>query len=172
MAEAAIESDDDVEIEALPKKGGLSGKKLVLILVPVLLFLIGGAGAFFTGALDGLLGKGEESAAAESGEAAQVSVFMELPEMLVNLNGTGRKSNFLKLLVSLEVGSEADQAALQKVMPRIVDSFQVYLRELRVDDLQGSAGLQRLREELLLRVNAAAHPIEVRDVLFKEMLVQ
>jgi flagellar FliL protein len=173
MADAAIDSDDNVEVEALPKKGGLSGKKLVLILAPVLLFLLGGAGAFFTGALDGLLGKdGHESAAVEAKAGPQVSVFMELPEMLVNLNGSGRKSSFLKLLVSLEIGSEADKAALQKVMPRIVDSFQVYLRELRVDDLQGSAGLQRLREELLLRVNAAAHPVEVRDVLFKEMLVQ
>ncbi len=61
---------------------------------------------------------------------------------------------------------------LDGMMPRIVDSFQIYLRELRVEDLQGSAGLQRLREELLLRVNAAIAPAKARDVLFKEMLVQ
>ena len=57
-------------------------------------------------------------------------------------------------------------------MPRIVDSFQVYLRELRIEDLQGSAGLQRLREELLMRVNSAAQPTVVRDVRFREMLGQ
>ena len=61
---------------------------------------------------------------------------------------------------------------LQAVMPRIVDNFQVYLRELRVEDLRGSGGIYRLREELLARVNAAAAPIKVVDVLFKEMLVQ
>ena len=57
-------------------------------------------------------------------------------------------------------------------MPRIVDNFQVYLRELRLEDLRGSAGLYRLREELLSRVNIAAQPAQVNDVLFKEMLVQ
>jgi flagellar FliL protein len=57
-------------------------------------------------------------------------------------------------------------------LPRIVDNFQVYLRELRVDDLQGSAGMYRLREELLRRVNLAVRPARVKDVLFKEMLVQ
>jgi flagellar protein FliL len=63
-------------------------------------------------------------------------------------------------------------ARLQAVMPRVIDNFQVYLRELRVEDLRGSAGVYRLREELLVRVNSAAAPVKVRDVLFKEMLVQ
>jgi flagellar FliL protein len=57
-------------------------------------------------------------------------------------------------------------------MPRIIDSAQVFLRELRLDDLQGSAGMLRLREELMRRINAAVSPVEVRDVLFKEIIVQ
>ena len=58
------------------------------------------------------------------------------------------------------------------MMPRIIDNFQIYLRELRVEDLRGSDGIYRLREELLARVNAAVAPVKVTDVLFKEMLVQ
>ena len=73
---------------------------------------------------------------------------------------------------TLELAAEADIEHLEQVLPRIVDNFQVYLRELRIEDLKGSAGIYRLREELLLRVNAAAYPAEVRDVLFKEMLIQ
>ena len=92
--------------------------------------------------------------------------------MLVNLNTGGSKRNYLKISISLELTSEAHSAALQSLLPRVVDNFQVYLRELRVEDLRGSAGVQRLREELLLRVNNAVHPVVVRDVLFKEMLVQ
>jgi len=72
----------------------------------------------------------------------------------------------------LEVTADEDVAQLEKSKSRIVDSFQVYLRELRIEDLAGSAGIQRLREELLLRVNAAASPTVIGDVLFKEMLVQ
>ena len=92
--------------------------------------------------------------------------------MLVNLNSSGRKTGYLKISVSLEVGSEEDFTRLDLVLPRIVDDFQVYLRELRIEDLHGSAGLQRLREELYMRVSNAAAPTVVRDVLFREMLVQ
>ncbi len=92
--------------------------------------------------------------------------------MLVNLNGTGRRQNFLKMQVSLELTDEAVIPELKKLSLRIVDNFQVYLRELRVEDLRGSAGVYRLREALVARVNVAVRPVQVKDVLFKEMLIQ
>jgi flagellar FliL protein len=58
------------------------------------------------------------------------------------------------------------------VAPRVIDQFQTYLREMRVEDLRGSAGIYRLRQELLYRVNIAADPVKVKDVLFQEMLIQ
>jgi len=100
------------------------------------------------------------------------SAYYDLPDMLVNLNSTGRKKSYLKISLSLELASEEDVKRLEEVLPRIIDNFQVYLRELRIEDLRGSAGLQRLREELLLRVITAAQPAVVRDVLFREMLIQ
>src|SRR3546814_10138387 len=87
--------------------------------------------------------------------------------MLVNLNTGGKNRNYLKIAISLELTSQEDSVALQNLLPRVVDNFQVYLRELRVEDLRGSAGVQRLREELLLRVNKAVYPIQVRDVLYQ-----
>jgi flagellar FliL protein len=100
------------------------------------------------------------------------TVFYDLPELLVNLNSTGRRPNFLKMSVSLELSSEMDLNRVREFSPRIIDNFQVYLRELRVEDLRGSAGLYRLREELLARVNTAVRPTKVKDVLFRDMLVQ
>ena len=168
-----------VEVEAKPKKKGLAGKKLILILAPIVLLAGGAAGAFFTGALDGLLGKTEPAmadGARGEGEYAEEdraeAVFFDLPEMLVNLNSDGRNQSFLKLSVSLELRGKADVKTMETVLPRVVDKFQVYLRELRIEDLSGSAGMQRLREELLLRVNSAVRRGTVKDVLFKEMLVQ
>jgi flagellar FliL protein len=173
MADQAVTQDlGDIEIEVTPK-GGLNGKKLVLFIVlPVLLLLGGLGGAYFAGLLDPLLGKHEATAVEEEPLAAPQTVFFDLPQMLVNLNTGGRKNNYLKIAISLELTSQEDSIELQNLLPRVVDNFQVYLRELRVEDLRGSAGVQRLREELLMRVNNAVHPIEVRDVLFKEMLVQ
>ena len=177
--EAAAEepaSDEETEEEAGEPKstGKMPGKKLILfIALPVFLVFGGGAGAYFTGLLDPLLGVSEEETTEELVEAPSgPAVYFEIPEMLVNLNSTGRKTGYLKISISLELGSEEDVVLLEGVMPRVVDGFQVYLRELRVEDLQGSAGLQRLREELLLRVASAAKPAQIKDVLFREMLIQ
>ena len=93
-------------------------------------------------------------------------------EILVNFNSVGGKSRFLKIRVSLELESQTAIKKIEKIMPRVVDSFQTYLRELRVGDLKGSAGLYRLREELLIRASAAAAPVKINDVLFKEILIQ
>ena len=92
--------------------------------------------------------------------------------MTVNLSGGAKKSSFLKLKMSLEVGDAEYAKVVENLMPRIIDSFQLYLRQLRLEDLQGSAGMYRLREELLVRVNKIAEPAEVKDVLFTEMLAQ
>ena len=161
----------DLEVETGPKKKGLSGKKLVLFIVlPVILLLGAGAGVYFSGILGG--GATEGEAQVEELSPLPAVTYYDLPDMLVNLNTGERGQAFLRLTVSLEVVSNDAWSIVDQVQPRIVDSFQVYLRELRVEDLSGSAGIQRLREELLLRVNAAAQAHVVNDLLFREMLVQ
>ncbi|WP_119459781.1 flagellar basal body-associated FliL family protein [Rhodospirillaceae bacterium SYSU D60014] len=168
--QATDAAGEDVEIETRPRDSGLSGKRLVLfILLPLLLLIGGGVTLQVTGLADDLLRGG---AASSEEVRSGPSVFYELPELLVNLNSGGKRPNYLKLRVSLELTDAQSVHHIERVLPRIVDSFQVYLRELRIEDLRGSAGLYRLREELLLRVNAAAEPVVIRDVLFKEMLVQ
>jgi flagellar FliL protein len=98
--------------------------------------------------------------------------FVDLDEMIVNLNTTERRQSLLKIKVSLEVAEQKDVAVVRELTPRVVDNFQTYLRELRLDDLRGSAGMYRLREELLTRINIAVEPAKVKAVLFKEMIVQ
>jgi len=92
---------------------------------------------------------------------------------MVNLAGSpGERVQYLKLKVTLEVKEEKQVEAIKPTLPRVTDIFQTYLRELRPADLNGSAGLFRLREELTRRVNAALSPNEVSAVLFKEIVVQ
>jgi len=168
--------------DELPRKK-LSGKKIVLIAAPVLLLAIGGGVAYTMG----LFGGGEEDAhgaetasaeghgaegGGEHGEGAPGLVFVDVPPFLVNLQSAERKASFLKLTVALEVPDQMQADEIQKKLPRIVDQFEVYLRELRLEDLSGSAGMFRLKEELLRRVNTGVAPHRVNDVLFKEMLVQ
>lgn len=99
-------------------------------------------------------------------------VFYDMPDIVVNIQSGDSTPAYLKLSVALELAAPEEKPALQALMPRIVDQFQSYLRELRIDDLHGSAGVLRVKEELLRRINAAAAPYPVRDVLLKEMIVQ
>jgi flagellar protein FliL len=99
--------------------------------------------------------------------------FVEVPDMLVNLAGApGERVQYLKVRLVLEVKEEKQIEAIKPTMPRVTDIFQTYLRELRPSDLNGSAGLFRLKEELTRRVNLAVAPIQVSAVLFKEIVIQ
>jgi flagellar protein FliL len=190
----ATHDEEEGEGGEAPARKKFSGKKLVLfIILPLLLILGGAAAAFFAGVFTPAETQAEEDphgeakpdahgkpeakadghgAPAGHGDPGAGGVFFKVPDMVVNLNSTGRRPSFLKISVSVEVGREEDLPEIEKVVPRIVDNFQVYLRELRLEDLRGSAGIYRLREELLTRLVIAAQPVQVRDVLFREMLIQ
>ncbi len=115
---------------------------------------------------------GGEHGEEKGGGGSSKFTFYELPDIVVNLSNPGRKSTFLKIKINLELADKKQIKTIEAVLPRIVDNLQIYLRELKVEDLQGSEGLYRLREELLHRVSMAAEPAQVKDVLFGEMIMQ
>ena len=155
---------------AAPRARRFSGKKIFLFLILPAVLVVA--------VMFGLpMFEGEEAAEThvESGGVPAhptESFYYDLPDLLVNLNTQGKQPRYLKLAVSLEIHDEKMIPKLDKLLPRIVDRFQVYLRELRTEDISGSAGVYRLKEELLGRVNKAIEPATVSDVLFREMLVQ
>lgn len=164
--EEALSGEESEEGSEAKKKFGL--KTLLMFGVPPLLILA--AGGYFVFSQD-LLGGGSESGEAKV-VAAKPSVYMDMPEMVVNLSSREQRAQYLKIKVALEAKEQKALDALQPVMPRILDMFQVYLRELRGSDLDGSAGIFRLKEELLRRINLTIHPNRIDRVLFKEIIVQ
>jgi flagellar FliL protein len=161
--EQADGAGDGAEAVA-PPKGKL---KLIIAVVAVLLIAGGAASWFFL-----FRHHGGEEAHAEAPPPKPPS-FVEVPEMLVNLVGLpGERVQYLKVRVVLEVKEEKQVEAIKPTLPRVTDIFQTYLRELRPADLNGSAGLFRLKEELTRRVNAAVSPIQVSAVLLKEIVIQ
>jgi flagellar FliL protein len=153
-----------------PKKGGK--KKLMLIAIPVVLLLAVG-GLWFSGVLPHLLGMGKKAEAAASAAAKPVPPsYVDVPEMIANLNSANRKPSYIKLAARVEVPRPEDVEKVKAAMPRLQDIMQTYLREMRPEELRGSAGTYRLREELLARANAAVAPAKISDVLFTQMLIQ
>ena len=141
--------------------------KLIIAAAGVLLILGGGGAAWFF-----LFRHHGEEVHAEA-PPPKPPVFVEVPDMLVNLVGApGERVQYLKVKVVLEIPDAAQSAQIEATMPRVMDAFQTYLRELRPTDLDGSAGLYRLKEELTRRVNTAIAPSRITAVLFKEIVVQ
>ncbi len=167
MTDRADENIEEQDGEG-EEKAGSSKKKLILFGLIGLLLLGGGGGgaAYFLG----LFG-GEETEQAAAAMPDPV-FFYDLPEITVNLQTVDDREVFLKLRVALELENQDQVAKIEPYLPRILDAFQFYLHEVRSTDLEGSAGLFRMKEELHRRINLALYPLKVGDVLFKEVLVQ
>lgn len=158
---------EGAEGEGAPKKGK---KKLLIIVAVVAVLGIGGAVAMLMGGGDKKEDKKKDEAAKEA--VIHKPVYYELPEFLVNLSAAGGRTSFLKMSVTLELKNEASVAVLEANKPRVVDAFNTYLRELRPVDVQGSAGIYRLRDELMTRINGTVEEGLVKDILFSEIIVQ
>jgi len=188
---AKDKAKDDEEEDKAPEAGGEEGaegaegeggeaapakksKKKLIIIAAVAVLALGGiaAGVVFSGVLSKSEKKAEGVELDEHGNPINKTVYYTLPEFLINLNTASKSSSFLKTTVILELSKPTDVPIIESNLPRLVDSINTYLRELRSSDLAGSAGIQRLREEILLRVNKAVAPLQVTDVLFKEIVVQ
>ena len=161
------EADGEAEQAAGATKRKFSLKLIAMAVGGLVAFLGLGGGAYHF-----LFAGKSEAATAEN--QIKPPVFVDMPDVLVNLssNSGSERTQYLKVKVVLEVPDQNISAQIQPVMPRIMDTFQTYLRELRPTDLDGSAGLYRLKEELTRRVNAAISPNRVNAVLFKEIVIQ
>jgi len=160
------EAEGAPEATAAPApKGKL---KMIVAIVAVLAIAGGGSTWFFF-----LRHHNEEMHAEAAAPPPKPPSYVEVPDMLVNLIGLpGERVQYLKVKIVLEVKEEKQAEAMKPSLPRVTDIFQTYLRELRPSDLNGSAGLFRLKEDLMRRVNAAVSPNQVSAVLFKEVVIQ
>ena len=164
MADSETEGGGEAgEVAAQPK----SKFKLIVMVVALLAVLGGGAASYF------FFFRHNEEAHADAAAHVKPPVFVEVPDMMVNLSSSpGERVQYLRVKVVLELKEEKQIEEIKPTMPRVTDIFQTYLRELRAADLNGSAGLFRLKEELTRRVNNAVAPVKVSAVLFKEIVVQ
>jgi flagellar FliL protein len=168
IEEAEVDAIDGEAGKGQSKKPGLmaklSLKTMIMAGAAVAVLGGGGAGAYF------FFASHHETV---DHAAPEPAVFVDMPEVLVNLASVGTdRTQYLKVRITLEVPDKIQAGQLTPVMPRVMDAFQTYLRELRPTDLDGSAGLYRLKEELTRRVNVAIAPSRINAVLFKEIIVQ
>jgi flagellar protein FliL len=170
MTAAALNADDPLipDLTTLPRKKW-SGKRFTLLAMTLLLLGSAAVGGYYF-----LFASKHNASDVEAKDKLSDTkmVYIDTPDIFVNINAGQGKSRFLKLAITLQVKGQSNANDVKVNLPRIIDSFQVYLRELRSEDLNGSAGMFLLKEELMRQVNVELAPIRIENVLFKEMLLQ
>lgn len=166
-----MSSVDDAALAGMDGDPGVAptrSKKKLLIIVAAALLVLGGSGGI--GAYMFLGGE-----APAGGEHAEVvvdetpPVFYEMPEIVIRLDGG--QGQYLKLATVLDLESEHAPEEIKAIEPRLLDVMQTYLIELKPDDIKGTAGMYRVRQELLRRVNDLV-PGSTKDILFKTIILQ
>lgn len=171
------EEKENAPSEATAPQGG--GMMKFIIIGIIVLLIVVAAGLFFTPLGASLLGhpepaKAEEKKTEETPETLDATkvAFTTLPEILLNLRNASGKSSFLKVSFVVQSPTEEVSKKVEKLKPILVDQFQEYLRGLDVEDMAGSAGLQRVRNELLIRTNNILAPDKASDILIGSFLIQ
>ena len=170
------EGDEDGEGKKAGKKKKLLfiglGAALVLLLITVAALMFLGGGKKDEAAQEGTEAAQEGEGHGDANEEhAADPIFYELPEIYANIINDDGETSVLKLVVLLEVEDEETVHKIEPLLPRIVDRYQGFLRELRMEDVKGSAGYYRLKLELLRRVNQAVAPVHINDLTIDTLLV-
>ena len=166
------DGEDGEDGEGAPSGGG--GKKNLILLLPLVTFVLAlliGGGLFMSGLLDPMLGIEEGEDGTET-VIAKGQFYYKFEDMTVNLVGDGNKSRFFKLSLTVAVTQEADISVMEHLTPRVIDNVTQYLRELKPEEMAGSANFHRMHDNVLLRVRTAVAPIIVTDALITMALVQ
>ena len=180
----AIAEDAQAGADAAPAKPKAAKRKMIVIAGAAAALLIGGGGGAY--AFLGGSGKAEAKAGHEGGETAASTdeegggahaeesgaEFVDVPAMVVNLRSADGGARFIKLHFMLVPGPKGDPETLKEKLPLLLDAYQPFLRELRPEDLAGSAAVFRIKEEMLLRATDTLGAGQVKDVLIQDLIQQ
>lgn len=169
--DAATETEDD----ELPPEAGAAkkprfSKRVLIIAAAGAVLLLGGGGAAFA-----LLGGSEsapEHAKVEAASEESAENFVDVPPLILNLRSADGAPRFLKLHFMLVAKDPAAAESIKTQLPLLIDAYQPFLRELRPEDLAGSAAVFRIKEEMLVRATSTLGPDKVKDVLIQDLIQQ
>lgn len=167
-------SDENEQVTIEPKANG--GKTKFIIIGVIVLLIAGAVGLFFSPIGVKLMGNKTTSQTKEAAPDATINInqiaFTTLPEILLNLRNASGKSSFMKVTFTIQCPTKEVADRVDKLKPIIMDQFQEYLRGLDIEDISGSAGIQRMKNELLLRTNTIIAPDKATEILIGPFLIQ
>jgi flagellar FliL protein len=161
---------DPLYESAAPPPAPARSRKWLIAAVAGGLALLGaaGGGAYYLWAGHGPAADPQGAASAD----ASAQSYVDVPAMMVNLRSSDGRAHLLKLHFMLVATDAAKTEAVKAKLPLYLDALQPFLRELRPEDLAGSAAMFRLKEEMMARAADAFGTGMVRDVLIQDLVQQ
>lgn len=159
----AVNENVLVKAEESPKP---NKRKMVIAAAIGAVVLLGGAGAGVA------LMSGGEGGEEPAGAGVQSASYVEVPPMIVNLRSGDGQARFLKLRFIVVATDPGKSEEIKEKLPVILDALQPFLRELRPEDLNGSAAVFRVKEEMMARATQVLGAGLVRDVLIQDLVQQ
>lgn len=148
------------------------GKLMALAGAAALLLAGVGGGAWWMLRDGGGERQAEASGAPAAAPADGSASYIEVPPIIVNLRSGDGQARFLKLRFIIVAADAGRVDSIKDRLPVVLDALQPFLRELRPDDLNGSAALFRIKEEMMARTAQALGAGTVRDVLIQDLVQQ
>ena len=147
-------------------------KGLRLPLLAGLILALVGAGIGFLEVREGTVSSLVFSTAEEHGEAipplGPIS-FLPLDPIVVNLPDSFEERHLsMKASLELAPGTESE---VQQLLPRVSDILNTYLRALQPSDFDNPTMLDRLRSQMLHRIQLVTGEGRVRDLLIAEFVL-
>ena len=185
MAEDDLDDEVDAaaekateEARAAATRSAGKGRLMTMLFVAgalVVGLLGGGAGGYLVGSAAATAPGHQEQAAAGHGaeaEAPTPSIYVGLPKIRTNIASARCRGLYIDLEVTAAVGSEEEAAVLRAAADHIKDGMTEYARTVTKEDLEGREGSERLRTNVQAVIDNAIQPARVREVLFKEFVLQ
>jgi flagellar FliL protein len=171
---------EEIEEEVQKKSGG--NMVLILIIVLLVVLLVGGAVAAFF-----LLGSDDESAANQSGQQMSSSTTQKkikrstdylsigpmypMSEFIVNLLSESG-SRYLKVALDIELDSENLAAEMDKKKSLIRDIVIRSLSSKTFEEVSTIKGKDRLKDEIVTKINDILADGQIRNIFFTDFVVQ
>jgi flagellar FliL protein len=161
--QAQLPEGEEQKQEGSSKKGMM---KMLIIILPVLLVLI--VGGFFAYKMF----LGGESAEAEKEKPVVPPPIINLSPFVVNLSDEGDYPRYLKVEFGLELRAGSNPEEVDERMPELRDVIIVLLSSKRSKDINTIEGKDRLRDEIITRINGRLTEAIVGRIFFKEFIIQ
>jgi flagellar FliL protein len=164
----ASASKEGKEKGSTPK--GKKGKKKLILIAGIVLFLVAGAGAviFFSSGLTG--GKGHSKEVKEASANTRGHIYSMDP-FVVNLMDT-EPQRYLKVKIDIESHEAKADEEFEKRLPQLRDIILTILTSKTYKEIYDSEGKKKLKEEIILKSNQLLGNSRVKSIYYTEFVVQ